>query len=65
MLLVVLTGVLVACSKPYDTVIPSDMSAWDKELAPVVKELSDEDRKLFSAFVARAKIAEVFAKGEG
>lgn len=55
---------LAGCSKPTETIIPSDMSAWDKELAPQVKKLSEEDRRLFAAYVARAKIGEAFA-GKG
>lgn len=58
--------VLVAgCSKPTDTVIPSDMSKWDTELAPAAKKLPEEDRKLLGAFVMRAKVGQAFGKGEG
>lgn len=56
---------LSACSKATDTVIPSDMSTWDKELAPVVKRLNEEEQKLFVAYVARAKIGEIFSKDKG
>lgn len=45
---------LAACSKPTDTVIPVDKSLWEKELAPATKKLSEEDRKLFGAYMARS-----------
>ena len=54
--------VLIGCSKVTDTLIPSDMNAWDKELAPAIKKLSEEDRKLFAAYVVRAKLSGVFSK---
>lgn len=53
---------LAACSKATDTVIPSDMATWDKDLAPVVQKLKEEEKKLFVGYVARMKMAEVFAK---
>ncbi|MFG0677714.1 hypothetical protein [Delftia sp. WSY_7] len=59
--MVLITG----CSKPTETVIPSDMSQWDSVLAPAVKKLPEEDRKLLAAFVARAKTGELLGKGEG
>lgn len=63
---VIAVAVLVAgCSKPTDTVIPSDMSKWDTELAPAVKKLSEDDRKLLTTFVMRAKMGQAFGKGEG
>lgn len=52
------------CSKPQDTVIPSDMSKWDTELAPQVKKLSDEDQKLAIGYITRAKLGEVLG-GKG
>lgn len=55
---------LAACSKPTDTIIPSDMATWDKELAPAAQKLSEEDRKIFAAYVARMKIASVFSGGK-
>jgi hypothetical protein len=55
---------LSACSKPQDTVIPSDVSKWDTELAPQVKKLPDEEQKLAVAYIARAKLGEVFG-GKG
>lgn len=54
---------LVGCSKPTDTVIPTDMAAWDKDLAPI-KKLSEDDRKLVVGYLARAKMGEVFG-GKG
>ncbi|MEG0937926.1 MAG: hypothetical protein RSE32_03245 [Comamonas sp.] len=54
---------LSGCSKPQETIIPTDMSQWDKELAPSVKKLSEEDRQAFTSFVMRAKMSEIFSKG--
>jgi len=63
---VLLLGVatLLGCAKPTETVIPSDTATWEKELAPVVQKLSEEDRKLLAGYLARAKIGEVFG-GKG
>lgn len=56
--------VLNGCSKPTDAVIPTDMSKWDKELAPELKKLPDADREHVAAYLMRAKMGEVFgAKG--
>lgn len=59
--LLISVSLLAACSKATDTVIPSDMSTWDKELAPVVKKLDEAEQKLLVAYVARKKMAEVFS----
>ncbi|MDQ0040848.1 hypothetical protein [Variovorax boronicumulans] len=56
--------VLCGCSKPTETVIPGDITTWDKELAPSAQKLSDEDRKLLAGYLARAKIGEAFG-GKG
>lgn len=63
-LAIVITTVLAltGCSKATDTVIPSDMSTWDKELSPAIKKLSEEDRKLFAGYVVRAKMGGLFSK---
>lgn len=63
-LLAALGVLLSACSKPTDTVIPSDVAAWDKDLSPVIQKLSEEDRKLLAAYLVRAKLGEVFG-GKG
>lgn len=63
--LIAAAALISGCSKPADTVIPSDMSKWDTELAPAVKKLPEEDRKLFATFVMRAKLGQVFDKGQG
>lgn len=55
---------LAACSKPTDTIIPSDMATWDKELAPSVQKLSEEDRMVFAAYVARMKMASILGGGK-
>lgn len=60
--LLFVAALLSACSKATDTVIPSDMSVWDKELAPVVNKLDEEEKRIFVDYVARKKLAEVFGK---
>lgn len=55
---------LAGCSKPTETVIPSDVAKWDTELAPSVRKLTDADRQKVSAFLAREKIGEVMG-GKG
>jgi hypothetical protein len=60
----VLLAMLTGCSRPAEVVIPSDASTWDKELAPAVKQLNEEDRKLATGFIMRAKMGEVFG-GKG
>ena len=62
--LLVAIAMLWGCSKPADTVIPSDMSAWDKELAAELKKLSDADRERVGAYLLRAKFGEVMG-GKG
>jgi hypothetical protein len=59
-----LTALLCACSKPTDTVIPSDMATWDKELATALKKLPEEERKKVATYLMRAKMGEVFG-GKG
>lgn len=62
MVLLFAAGVLLACSKPTDTIIPSDMSKWDSELAPAITKLSEEDKKLATGYLMRAKMGELFGK---
>lgn len=58
LLAVVLLVGLGACSKPADTVIPADMASWETALKPSVEKLEQEDRRLFAAYMARAKMGE-------
>jgi len=51
-----LTALLAACSKPQDTIIPTDKAEWDKTLAPAAKKLSEEERQLLGAYMARQTI---------
>jgi hypothetical protein len=60
--LLLVVAALVGCSKPTDTIIPSDASKWDTELAPSINKLSDEDKKLVMGYVMRAKMGAVFGK---
>lgn len=62
--LLIAVAVLSGCSKPTDAVIPSNMATWDKELAPHLKKLSDEDREKVASYLMRAKVGEVFG-GKG
>ncbi len=55
---------LVACSKPTDAVIPSDMATWDTQLAPSIKKLDDEQKRLATAYLMRSKVGEAFG-GKG
>jgi len=55
---------LGGCSKPTNAVIPSDMATWDKELAPQLKKLPDEDREKVAGYLMRAKMGELFG-GKG
>lgn len=56
---------LAACTRPTEVIIPTDTSKWDTELAPTVKKLSEEDRKLLTGYLMRAKLSETFSKGAG
>jgi hypothetical protein len=51
---------LFGCSNPKDEVIPSDISTWDKELAPHIKKLSESDREKVAGYLMRAKMGEAF-----
>jgi hypothetical protein len=51
---------LAACSKPEDTVIPSDPKNWDTQLAPEVKKLNDGDKQLLTGYLMRIKMGEAF-----
>ena len=62
--LFLVVAALAGCSKPTDAVIPSDMAAWDKELAAQMKKLPDEDRQKVAAYLMRAKMGEAFG-GKG
>jgi hypothetical protein len=52
--------ILYGCSKPEDTVIPSDAKQWDTQLAPNVQKLSPEDKQLLTGYLMRAKMGEAF-----
>jgi hypothetical protein len=52
---------LCACSRPTETVIPSDMSKWDKELAQSLQKLDAADRELAGKYLMRTKMSEAFA----
>ncbi len=56
---------LAACSNPMETIIPSDIASWDKDLAPAIKSMSDADKALFAGYAARVKLGELFGAGGG
>ncbi len=58
-------ALLAACSKPTDTIIPSDTSKWDTDLAPMINKLSDEDKKLVAGYLMRSKLSATFGNKEG
>lgn len=55
---------LAACTQPADTVIPSDMTTWDKELAPALEKLPEAERAKVAGYLMRAKMGELFG-GKG
>jgi hypothetical protein len=59
------TVMLVGCSRPTEKIIPTDMATWDKELAPVVQKLGNEDKQLITAYIARLKIKEMSGVEQG
>lgn len=62
--MLIATTVIYGCSNATDTVIPSDIATWDKDLAPALKKLPDADREKVAAYLMRAKMGEVFG-GKG
>ena len=57
-------GGLTAHGRALEAVIPTDMSTWDKELAPHMKNLNDDERNKVARYLVRVKMGEVFG-GEG
>lgn len=57
-----IVALLAGCSKPTETIIPSDVSKWDTDLAPQIQKLAEEDKKLIAAYLVRAKLGEAFGK---
>lgn len=58
-------AILAACNPATEAVIPNDPSTWEKELAPAIAKLKDEDKELLRAYLVRMKLAEAFSKEEG
>lgn len=44
---------------PKDTIVSADPSKWESELAPTLKKLSDEEKRLVGAYLIRRKMAEI------
>jgi hypothetical protein len=59
-LIVLSTLVLVACSRPHDVVLSSDVMKWDAEIKVPMEKLTEEERKLFSGYFLRVKKGEIF-----
>lgn len=60
----VISASLVACGDSKSTLIPSDMSKWDTELAETAKKLPEEEKRLFAGYMIRAKMGEALG-GKG
>lgn len=59
-LILVAALALSGCSGPKDASIPSDPAAWEKELSPHVKKLSEAEREKLAAYLVRVKLGETF-----
>lgn len=63
-LAIILSSALTGCwqSDPKSTVLSSDISTWksDSSLEAAVKKLSDEDKKLLSAYAMRLTMGQAF-----
>lgn len=44
---------LVACSDPYDTKVPADISKWSETVKPSLQKLKPEEKVLFSQYAIR------------
>jgi hypothetical protein len=44
---------LVACSDPYDTKVPTDISKWSETVKPSLQKLKPEEKLLFSQYAIR------------
>lgn len=53
---------VAACNRATDTVIPNDPTTWDKDLAPAIAKLSDDDKALVRGYLLRVKLGELFNK---
>ncbi len=51
-------------NNPSRTVIPTDATKWNEQLAPTLAKLSNDDKRLAAAYLARAKIGELFGGRE-
>ena len=60
---VLLVALLLTACGVKSTVIPSDPKQWDK-LSDSAKHLSDEDRRLFSGYMARIALGSAFSNGK-
>jgi len=44
---------LVACSDPHDTKVPTDISKWSTTVKPSLQQLTPEEKVLFSQYTIR------------
>lgn len=50
------------CSKPTDAVVPTDPKEWNGEFAQKIKNLSEADKSLLSAYLVRTQLGQVLGK---
>lgn len=55
---------LAACSKPQNTVLPTDVSKWGDEVKASIQKLSEEDQTLFFGYATRNAMDAAFG-GKG
>lgn len=67
MALIAITCVLPACDKlhndPLKQTIPTNSERWEKELAPVMEELSEDDQQTLSRYMLRIKMSNAYEAG--
>jgi hypothetical protein len=47
---------LVACSDPHDTKVPTDISKWSTSVKPALQKLTPDEKVLFTDYVRRHTI---------
>jgi len=47
---------LVACSDPHDTKLPTDISKWSETVKPALEKLKPEEKELFAQYAVRHTI---------
>lgn len=57
--------VVAGCSRPIDAVIPTDPALWETQLAPSLKKMNPEERKLLEAYLVRVTAGRIIRAGKG